>query len=248
MNVNASSLLVSALALAVGLGQAGTARAGGARPNKLTFTEVTFHPGNMPNWEWLELYNGTGQTLDLSTYVIDTNGGDRFHAANLKGKLAPGKLAVIYNFMALKSTCKTEDGCAAFFQQAWPKASDDTLFVPFEVPGHPDFPTLWRSDKVLSIWASLKDYQADSDPVDLRRKPKKAVASVSSSAATFEAYDKRADRTTEPTLYLANPAAPSDPESWKISVTGANGAYRSTKNESMTDNNGGKDIGNPGQL
>jgi hypothetical protein len=101
-----------------GLAHHGTARAGGPRPTKLVFTEATYHPRNTPNWHWLELYNGTGKTIDLSTYVVDMarGSGSYFTAANLKGSLPAGKVAILYPYGIIKGTCKTESGCEPVLQ------------------------------------------------------------------------------------------------------------------------------------
>jgi hypothetical protein len=234
--------------MAVAVANDGAAVAAAPRPTKLALTEYAYNAYNSPHTSWYELYNGTSQSIDLSTYVLDVSVDARVSAPNLKGKLGPGQFAILYNFTSLISECKTEDGCSSYFTQAWTNTPANTLMVPLaNKKSGARFPDL--ENGTIALWASFADYTADTDPVDLRKTPKKAVFVIPMSDKYRSAWDARPDKNVRPSIYLANPAKPDDPASWKFSVVGTNSAYAATTNPGNSNKHFMLfDVGSPGQL
>lgn len=259
-------LLMSACALAITdvgtVARRAAAEPGSARPTKLVISEMTYNVRS--TWEWLELYNGTNHTIDLSTYVVDNDQGERpFTRPNLTGKLEPGKFAIVYDFAYLKesnlteSKCKDglEDICAEMWQQNWPTVNRPLMIpwrsLPWRGP--------WATQRV-SLWASMDDYKADLAPVDRRIRPSHAVFSMSPSEQHHQAFEKlRTDAAraggvgpgavyNSGTLYLANLAGdPGDSANWKFTVDKAEGVVRA-KAQGWDSETANHEVGSPGRF
>lgn len=76
---------------------------GGTPPaSTLLMTEIMYNPASSPdnNWEWIEVFNNTGATIDFSAtpFVLDDVGGDALTEANITtGTLGDGEAAVLFN-------------------------------------------------------------------------------------------------------------------------------------------------------
>ncbi|MCW5755609.1 MAG: lamin tail domain-containing protein [Phycisphaeraceae bacterium] len=89
---NRVSMLLAACGLA---GMAASASA-----QDIRITEIMYNPASNPdnNWEYVEIFNAGGSSVDLTGWVLDDIGGAPVTAANIPGGVVPaGTTAVLYN-------------------------------------------------------------------------------------------------------------------------------------------------------
>jgi hypothetical protein len=128
-----------------GLQPAGTFNA------SLVITELMVLPDSpQPDWEWIEVYNGTGAAIDFANtnYVLDDKNGQQLLAANItSGSIAEGTTAVLYNGDTLSPQ---------MIQDAWdPNGALSTNFIPVT-----DFSALPTSGTV-ALWESFAEYDSE---------------------------------------------------------------------------------------
>jgi len=99
------------------------------------------------DWEWIEIYNNSAGTIDLTGYVVDNIDVSAHSIANISGGSIPmGESAVLYNADDINTTD---------FEDAW--APDINLIAV----------TNWAAMELgndgdqLGIWASFPDYSGD---------------------------------------------------------------------------------------
>ncbi len=115
----------------------------------LRITEVMNNPASPEDdWEWVEIFNGTGASVDLAGYVIDDNNSIAHPSANiLSGMIAAGELAILYN---------ADDLSATNFADAW---GDDLNLIAV---------TNWsamqlnNSGDTIGIWDNFAAYAGDN--------------------------------------------------------------------------------------
>jgi len=119
---------------------------GGTAPAGLLITEVMYNPDSPEaDWEWVEVLNNTGGTLDLAGKFFDDRDDSGLTTGNIaSGTLAQGEIGILYNDAISLSDIQT----------AW-GASLNYIAVS-------DFSGLNNAGDSFGIWDSLADYQADA--------------------------------------------------------------------------------------
>ncbi|WP_432411343.1 ExeM/NucH family extracellular endonuclease [Rasiella sp. SM2506] len=84
----------------------------GFASSQLVISEIMYNPNSdEDDWEYLEVYNAGGTTVDLAGYVVDDNNGVAHPTANIAaGTIAADTSAILYN---------ADDITAADFTAAW---------------------------------------------------------------------------------------------------------------------------------
>jgi hypothetical protein len=120
----------------------------------LYITEIMYNPASPESdWEWVEVYNNTGATIDFNAtpYVFDDDDEASLTAANVtSGSIANGEIAVLYNSVVTQ----------AQIEEAW---GDDINFIPvanFTSLTNSQSTTTGNAD-LAALWPSLAAYQAD---------------------------------------------------------------------------------------
>ncbi|MEN1680409.1 MAG: lamin tail domain-containing protein [Planctomycetota bacterium] len=119
----------------------------GAAPGSVTITEVMYNPASPEDdWEWIEIYNNTGATLDFGANpaILDDDDGAVATEGNItSGTIPNGEFGVLYN---------AEDLDEVTFTAAW-----GTGFNPIAVNDWPGFSN--TADRV-SFWSDFDNYTA----------------------------------------------------------------------------------------
>ncbi|MCT7996856.1 DUF4347 domain-containing protein [Laspinema olomoucense] len=108
-------------------------------------TEIMYHPRSAePDWEWVEIYNPTDQTLNLKGFVFaNANADPTLPPANIaEGTIAPGKTGILFNANLL----------AESFKIAW-----DTGDIPL-IPVS-NWSALGNTSDRIGLWPSLSSYR-----------------------------------------------------------------------------------------
>lgn len=209
-----------------GLVPSGTAAAG------ISVTEIMYNTSLNENvWEWVEIHNNTGATIDFTNtpYVFDDDDGGDLTSANItSGVIGNGTTAVLF------------DGDALTLQQiqdAWdPGGANGTNFISVS-----NFSLLTNSGDTIALWSSLSAYT--SEPVTgSGRTTDNAIAAV-----TYSAGSGWPTSTNGASINLNDlGAAQSDGASWDLSSDGdsANSFFISTD----TTLHPGGDVGSPGSF
>lgn len=129
----------------------------GTAPSGLSFTEVMYNPRsggtNEVPWEWVEVFNNTGATIDfgVTPYVFDDDDDNALTAANItSGAIPSGTGAVLFNANA------TTGVTLATMQAAW----DNGLginFIPVST-----FTQLAQAGDKLGLWPSFAAYSSEA--------------------------------------------------------------------------------------
>ena len=117
----------------------------------LMITEILYDSGASPErpWEWIEIYNTTGSTIDLAGYVVDDINGSAHSTANIAaGTIAAGEAAILFN---------GDETLLADFQTAW-GASLNLIAV--ENWGAM---TLNNGGDTIGLWDSFASYDGDHE-------------------------------------------------------------------------------------
>lgn len=202
-------------------------------------TEIMYNPRSPENdWEWVEIYNNTGSTVDLSGFVFsDLNSGILAEANITSGSVANGEAAVLFN---------AGDITLQNMIDAWdPGGANGVNFI-----GVNSFPELSNSPnngattptERVALWSSLASYQTDN-PDSSTRSAASAVASV--------LYDD--DGGTWPfdngdgSIYLTDLSAdPSDGLNWLLSTSDDGISFPATAAFDQVQIHDGGDVGSPG--
>jgi len=171
---------------------------GGSAPTGLHITEIMAAPVSPePAWEWVEVYNNTGNTIDFSTqnYVLHDDDGADFSNPNItSGVLPQGAVAVLFNGAA---------NTVANLQAAW---GGDINFIPVTAWGN----GLANGGDTIALWDSIDEY--DRDKPGSGRQTDHAVA-----VATYAATDPWPSNEAA-SIYLRNLSFdPSDGANWRRS-------------------------------
>lgn len=204
----------------------------------LLISEIMYDPASPDaTWEWVELYNNTGATINFGAtpYVFhDTttgNTGDLTEANIASGVLAQGKTAVLFS----------SDLNIDQMKAAWdPGNTLGALFIPVD-----NFPALNNGGDTIAVWDSLADYQNDAASMTPNRTTDQAITAIS--------YDDAAPwptTTSRQSIHLVNLASSaSSGASWARSVAAdlAASANAAAVVDSVAIHPGG-DLGSPGQF
>ncbi len=220
----------------------GRVPAGPASPG-LLISEIMYDPNSpaissVERWEWVEIYNNTGATINFGTtpYFLHDDDGADLTTANVTAGIVPnGKTAVLFNDLI------TPQQMVA----AWdPGGVLGTVFVPVS-----NFPALANGGDAVALWDSAADYNLDSTGPSPRSLAN-AVASV--------VYDEQGSNTNptgwpdaqgKSSIYLTSLAGdPNDPISWIDSFEGD--GLSATAAQVFADSivHAGGDVGSPGSF
>ena len=208
----------------------------GAVASGLLITEIMYNPSSTPDndWEWVEIYNNTGSTIDFNTtnYVLDDNDNADFDAANItSGSVANGSIAVFYDGDALSPQDMVD---------AWdPGSANATNFIP--VSNVTAFNN--TGGDTVAIWASYANYLGDTDTGSGR---------TTNNALSFIEYADD-NGTTWPSedgdgsLYLTDLNDDQNVgANWLLSAAGDGLSFNATALPGIVEVHPGGDIGSPG--
>lgn len=131
---------------------------------ELFITEIMYDPASSPDgdFEFIEIYNNTGATIDFSAtnYVLDDGDGNKLAAANItEGEVLDGEVAVLFS----------SDLTVDLMEQAW---GADINFISVEkFSGLDNNPS-----ETVALWDSYSNYENESNPNADRTTQNAAVA------------------------------------------------------------------------
>ncbi len=192
-------------------------------------TEIMYHPvSDEPDWEWVEIYNPTDQTLDLTGFVF-ANAGANLPATNIAGgEIAPGQTGILFNDNLLTES----------FKAAWD--TGNIALIPVS-----NWSELGNISDRIGLWPSFGSYTLGfSTAIDEVAYNTTGLWPTPSPGASL--FLKPLTFGEEEELTTAN----NDGSKWLTSAIGQPGeptevvakAYEST----LDGNNSGLDIGSPG--
>jgi hypothetical protein len=212
-------------------GTPGVVPGGGAAPG-LIISEVMYDPASSePAWEWLEVYNNTGSTIDFGAtpYVFDDDDDASLAAANItSGSIAQGATGVLFNAAPSGNTL-------ANMKAAW---GEGINFIPVST-----WTDLTNGGDTIAIWSSLAAYLSETQSTMSPRR-------TTHNAAAVVAYDDNAslgwpNDNNAGSIFLANLTSnPATPASWTLSNNNNSVAPQPVLAE-VVDHPGG-DVGSPG--
>ncbi|MCA9197567.1 MAG: lamin tail domain-containing protein, partial [Planctomycetales bacterium] len=201
---------------------------GGTAAQGILFTEIMYNPSSDDDeWEWVEIYNNTGQAIDFSAtpYVFDDEGGNAFDSANITaGSVANGTAAILFNGDAI-----TEQN----MKDAW---GADNNYIAVR-----DFSALNNGGDTIGLWSNFDAYStADRSNGDFAS----AVVSLTYDDAADDGWPS--DDGAASISLVSLDANPTLGASWALSST-ENGSVNSSAafQVGVTDHPGG-DVGSPG--
>ena len=130
------------------VGNPGLVPGGSPTTSGLIFSEILYDTaGDEPDWEWIEVYNGTASAIDISGYVVDDVNNSTVSAANIaSGSVPAGGTAILFN---------ADDVDQADFAAAWGASLN---LVPVTEWGQLG---LNNSGDQISLWDSFANYTGD---------------------------------------------------------------------------------------
>lgn len=233
------------------------ATASGTIPTKIVISEIMYNPASSDQqWEWVEIYNNTGLTIDfgVTPYYLDDDDGNRLgqatgitSAPNINsGSIPQGGVAVLFNDEELDITT---------MQAAWGASVNFISVNKFNEGSTGVFAnganaTTGISD-LVGLWSSQANYEADqplnSDPI------------TTTNTASWLAYGNNSATSTSATLWPNDTGSASitltdlslDQNlagSWANSELGINGAVNPTALTGTITIHPGGDIASPGNF
>jgi len=205
---------------------------GGGAAAGLVISEIMYDPASAePVWEWVEIFNNTGATIDFGStnYVFDDDDDSSLTAANItSGTIAQGAVGVLFNASANGNTVEN-------MKAAWGAAVN---FIPVNT-----WTDLTNSGDAIAIWSSFAAYQAETQATSSPRRTMNnaavAVAYDNSAAAGWPANNNSGS------IFMANLTSnPATPASWTRS-SNANSFAPQQVTAEVIDHPGG-DVGSPG--
>jgi len=115
----------------------------------LAMTEILYNPASAePDWEWIELYNGTGSEIDFAAtpYFLDDKASGDISGPNIdSGTIGAGQTAILFS---------GDDVSVEDMTTAW----GDQNFIPVD-----DWPALNNGGDLVGIWDDADEYALDGE-------------------------------------------------------------------------------------
>ena len=193
----------------------------------LQISEIMYNPRSTDpeaNWEWIEIVNNTGATLDFASqaYFLDDAANDGLTAPNItEGTIADGEVAILFN----------ENNDAANITGAW---GDGLNVIPVS-----DWSSLNNGGDTIGIWDSQADYDTDADAGNF--------ANTVSTVVYTDDPDFPADDGSG-SIHLTNLSGdPNDGLNWALSAPGDSfGSFNASGVGGVVIDHNGNDFGSPG--
>lgn len=194
----------------------------GFTSSQLVISEIMYNPNSSEDdWEWIEIYNAGGATVDLAGYVVDDNNGSAHTGANIAaGTIAAGTSAILYN---------AEDISATNFTDAW--GTVNLIAV-----------TNWAAMSLnnggdtVGIWEDFASYSGDNV----------TQANVLDNVAFDDSTPWPVDDNAA-SIYLTDLTANNDDgANWALSTAGGATPLFEGYTSTPAGGNSGNDIGSPG--
>jgi hypothetical protein len=195
-------------------------------------SEIMYDPASPePAWEWVEVYNNTGSTIDfdVTPYVFDDDDDASFTAANItSGTVANGATAVLFDAAGSGNTL-------ANMTAAWGSGIN---FIPVST-----WTNMANDGDTIAIWSSLAAYQGETQSTTSpRRTTNNAAAVVAYDDDTMADWPNNHDASS---IFLESLTAdPAAPASWTRSDS-MNSVGPQPVLDDVVDHPGG-DVGSPG--
>ena len=186
----------------------------------VVISEINYNPDSDDSqWEWVEIFNGTATTLDLTGAVLDDSTVTALTESNIaSGSVASCEVAVLFD---------GGDLSADQFRAAWDSAGVNAILVT-------EWPPLNNDGDVVGVWPSIDAYESGS-------------GRESASATAYVEFDTASPwpsgSSNERSIFLTDIAADyTNGENWQRSEDGVADARTSVELHGNT----GADVGSPG--
>ncbi len=194
----------------------------GFASSQLVISEIMYNPNSdEDDWEYLEVYNAGGTTIDLAGYVVDDNNGVAQEAANITaGTIAAGTSAILYN---------ADDITATDFTAAWGN-------VNLIAVTNWSAMSLNNSGDTVGIWEDFASYTGDNV----------TQVNVLDNVAFDDSTPWPVDDNSA-SIYLTDLTADNDNgANWALSIDGGATPLFEGYTSIATNGNSGSDVGSPG--
>jgi len=186
----------------------------------VVISEINYNPDSDDSqWEWVEIFNGTATTLDLTGAVLDDSTVAAMTESNIAaGSIASCEVAVLFD---------GGDLSVDQFRAAWDSADLNAVLVT-------EWPPLNNDGDLVGLWPSIAAYQSGS-------------GRESASATAYVVFDTASPwpsgSSNERSVFLTDVAVDyTNGENWQRSEDGVADARTSLELHGNT----GADVGSPG--